>query len=77
MKYVLWLVFLAAAISIILGFTLTVDYTEKLIGFGTCGLFLVWIPLFIYHNWKGKNPRDYMLTHKNLEAMKNSQKRTK
>ncbi len=75
MKYILWLVFIAALTSIILGLTLELNYSEKLTGFGTCGLFLVWIPLFIYHNWKGKDPRDYMLTHENMEAMKNSQKR--
>jgi len=73
MKYIIWLAFIASITSIILGFVLDVNYTEKLIGFGTCGLFLVWIPLFIYHNWKGKDPKDYMLTNENMEVMRKSQ----
>ena len=75
MKYFLWLSFITSITSIVLGLTLDLNYTEKLIGFGTCGLFFVWIPLFIYQHWKGKDPKDYMLTHENLEKMKNSQKR--
>lgn len=75
MKYLLWISFIASMASIFLGFILDVPFTEKLKGFGTCGLFFIWIPLFIYQNWKGKDPKDYMITHENLERMKNSQKR--
>ena len=60
---------------IILGFTLDVDYSQKLIGFGVVAIFFVVFPLFSYHHWKGKDPKDYMITHENLERMKNSQKR--
>ena len=75
MKYLIWISFLASITSILCGFFLELDYSQKLIGYGTLGIFFAWIPLFTYHHWKGKNPRDYMLTNENLEKMKNSQKR--
>jgi len=77
MKYLIWLSFILSASSILCGFFLEVSYTEKLIGFGTLGLFFVWIPLFTYHHWKNKNPKDYMLTYENLEKMKASQRKRK
>lgn len=60
--------------SIICGFLLDVDYSQKLIGFGVLGLFLVVFPLFIYHRWKDKNLKDYMLTKENLDKMRANQK---
>ena len=74
MKYLIWLFFLASVTSIISGFILEVDYAEKLIGFGTVGLFFIVFPLFSYRHWKGKNVKDYMLTKENLDKMKDSQK---
>ena len=47
-----------------------VDYSEKLIGFGVVGLFLITIPLFAYYRWKDKDPRAYMLTKENLDKMR-------
>ncbi len=75
MKYVTLLFFIASTTSIILGYTLDVPYTEKLKGFGVLGLFLITIPLFIYHSWKGKNVKDYMLTNENLDRMKQKEKK--
>lgn len=60
--------------SIVCGFLLDLDYSEKLIGFGVLGLFIVVFPLFIYHRWKGKDIKDYMLTQENLEKMRENQK---
>ena len=42
---------------------------EFCIGISVAGLFFVWMPLFIYHRWKGKNVKDYMLTKENIEKM--------
>lgn len=75
MKYLILILSIAAFTSIILGFVLEVAYSEKLIGFGVAGLFLVVFPLFSYHHWKGKNPSDYMLTKENLEKMRDSQQK--
>jgi hypothetical protein len=70
MKYLLWFLFIACIGSIFLGYILDVAYTQKLIGFGVAGLFLVVFPLFSYHRWKGKDVKDYMLTKENLDKMR-------
>lgn len=75
MKYIILILTIAAFTSIILGFILEVDYSEKLIGFGVAGLFLIVFPLFSYRHWKGKNPSDYMLTKENLDKMRDSQEK--
>ena len=77
MKYAIYILAIAAFTSIILGFTLEVEYSQKLIGFGVTGLFLVVFPLFTYHHWKDKNMKDYMLTKENLDKMRENQKRKK
>ena len=74
MKYLITILAIAAFTSIILGITLEVAYAEKLIGFGVLGLFLVVFPLFSYHHWKDKDPKDYMLTKENLDKMRESQR---
>ena len=70
MKYFILLLTIAAFTSIVLGFTLNVEYTQKLIGFGVIGLFLVVFPLFSYYRWKDKDVKDYMLTKENLDKMR-------
>lgn len=74
MKHIISILTIAALTSIILGFTLELDYSEKLIGYGVAGLFLVVFPLFSYYRWKDKNPKDYMLTKENLDKMRENQK---
>ncbi len=69
--------FLASLGSIVCGLILEVDYTEKLIGFGVLGLFLVVFPLFSYYRWKGKDVKDYMLTKENLDKMRENQRENK
>lgn len=73
LKIVTFIAFIAAMTSIICGFALDVDYSEKLIGFGVIGLFLVVFPLFSYYRWKGKSLQDYMLTKENLDKMRQNQ----
>ena len=74
MKYVIGLFFLASLGSIIAGFILKPDPTaEKLIGFGVIGLFLIVIPLFTYHRWKGRKVKDYMLSQENIQKMRDCQ----
>jgi mannose/fructose/N-acetylgalactosamine-specific phosphotransferase system component IIC len=77
MKYLILILAIAAITSIVLGFTLDVHYTQKLIGFGVAGLFFIVIPLFTYHNWKDKNVEDYMLTKENLDKMRDNQREEK
>ncbi|MFL1011128.1 hypothetical protein [Flavisericum labens] len=77
MKYLIIILTIAVFTSIILGFVLNVDYSEKLIGFGVAGLFLIVFPLFIYHRWKNRSLKDYMLTKENLDKMRENQRNNK
>ncbi|MCF7559344.1 hypothetical protein L3X39_01745 [Sabulilitoribacter multivorans] len=77
MKYIVFILFLASIGSIIYGYMVESDISQKLIGFGVAGLFLVVFPLFSYYRWKDKNLKDYMLTKENLDKMRENQKRNK
>lgn len=70
MKNLIFILFLASIGSIIAGYFLDVDYSQKLIGFGVIGLFVIVFPLFSYYRWKGKDLKDYMLTKENLDKMR-------
>ncbi|MBP1838436.1 hypothetical protein [Formosa algae] len=59
--------------SIFSGLIFDLPYSEKLIGFGVVGLFLVVFPIFSYYRWKDKDPKDYMLTKENLEKMRENE----
>ena len=71
-KYIVSFVVLASAIAICYGFlTMEKDpvLANKCIGFGTVGLFLVAMPLFLIKESRGKKMKDYMLTDENLRKM--------
>ncbi len=76
-KYVTLIAFIISIGSIICGFSLNVNYNQKLIGFGVIGLFFIVFPLFSYYRWKDKNVLDYMLTKENLDKMRENQKKNK
>lgn len=77
MKFIIGFFFIASITSIILGYVLNIAYSEKLIGFGVLGLFLIVIPLFSYHSWKDKDVKEYMLNKENLEKMREREKQKK
>jgi hypothetical protein len=83
MKYLIWILFIASVGSIFLGLAIpdsdTTDalkkaneiaVSEKLIGFGIVGLFVLVFPLFSYYRWKDKKASDYMLNKENIEKMR-------
>ena len=83
MKYLIWFLSISAFTCIFIGFAIpdsdTIDpimkakeiaISEKLIGFGVLGLFLIVFPLFSYYRWKDKKMADYMLTAENLDKMR-------
>jgi hypothetical protein len=76
-KIITFIAFIASVSSIICGFILKIEYSQKLIGFGVLGLFFVVFPLFSYYRWKGKNIKDYMLTQENLDKMKTNEREKK
>lgn len=75
MKYLILFLFLVAFGSIITGFFIENEYSQKLIGFGVVGLFFVVFPLFSYFHWKDKDLKDYMLTKENLDKMRENQRK--
>ena len=74
MKYVIILFTILSFGSILTGFLIESDFSEKFIGFGVVGIFLIVIPLFSYRHWKGKDVKDYMITKENLDKMRENQK---
>ena len=76
-KIITFIAFIASVSSIVCGFVLKIEYSQKLIGFGVLGLFFVVFPLFSYYRWKGKNIKDYMLTQENLDKMKAKEREKK
>lgn len=76
-KYITFILFIASAGSILSGYFLETNYSQKLIGFGVAGLFLLVFPLFSYYRWKDRDMKDYMLTKENLDKMRENQKRNK
>ncbi|WP_242202964.1 hypothetical protein [Aestuariivivens insulae] len=77
MKYLIAILFILATGSIVTGYILNSEYSQKLIGFGVLGLFIVVFPLFAYYRWKDKNMKDYMLTKENLDKMRENQREKK
>ncbi|AOW21006.1 hypothetical protein LPB138_10090 [Urechidicola croceus] len=75
MKYLIIILTLISTGSILYGFLVPSEFSEKFIGFGVVGIFLIVIPLFSYYRWKGKDVKDYMLTKENLDKMRERQEK--
>ena len=74
MKRFLKLFFLALISTLIYGiyYKTEVNFAagERIIGFTVlCGAF-VFMPLFLYHRWNGKQLKDYTLSEENLKKMR-------
>lgn len=72
LKYFITFILLASLISIIYGFSIKeeqITIANKCIGFGTVGIFLIAMPLFLIKESKGKNMKDYMLNEENIRKM--------
>nr|WP_298923031.1 hypothetical protein [uncultured Allomuricauda sp.] len=78
LKYIIVLIVLLSFSSIIYGFTIKEDNlatANKYIGFGTVGLFLIAMPLFLIKESKGKSMKDYMLTNENVKKMQGKEQK--
>ena len=78
MKYIIVAIVIASFAAIIYGFNLKTDDSSlghKFIGFGTIGLFLVAMPLFLYKESKGKKMKDYMLNEENIMKMRKKEQK--
>jgi len=72
MKYFLSIFFLLILITFITGLYIQSDdenLGNLLVGLSVMALFFVWMPVFIYHRWKDKNFKDYMLSKENIKNM--------
>jgi len=79
MKYVIILILIASFGSIFYGFTIKEDaiiFANKCIGFGTAGIFLLAMPLFLIKASKGKDVKNYMLTEENIRKMQGKKSET-
>lgn len=43
---------------------------EFCIGISVAALFFIWMPIFIYHRWKDRSFKEYMLTKENIDKMR-------
>jgi hypothetical protein len=77
MKYFILFLFIAALGSIVTGYVINSEYSQKFIGFGVAGLFLIAFPIFAFYRWKDKDIKDYMLTKENLDKMQERQEKEK
>ena len=78
MKYIICLIVLASFGAILYGFSIQeeeLSLAHKYIGFGTAGLFLLAMPLFLYKESKGKKMNDYMLTEENIRKMRGKERK--
>lgn len=70
MKYLIIILAVVTLGSIASGFIIESEYSQKMVGFGVFGLFIIVFPLFSWYRWKDKKVEDYMLTKENLDKMR-------
>ena len=75
MKYIIIILSIASLGSILAGYLMANELSEKFMGFGVIGLFIFVFPLFIYYRWKDKSMKDYVISKENLDKMRNHQKK--
>lgn len=72
-KHIILFIVLLSLGAIIYGFIIkgsAPTLANKCIGFGTVGLFLIAMPMFLIKESKGKKVKDYMLTDENIKKMR-------
>ena len=72
LKHIILLIVLGSLGAIFYGFSLREEHSQianKYIGFGTVGLFLIAMPLFLIKESKTRKVKDYMLTEENIRKM--------
>ena len=73
MKYLLLLLFLITIFGLGYGFYIKSEDMAKgdlIIGLSLVLGFFIVMPIFIYHRWKDKNIKDYMLSKENIVKMR-------
>ncbi len=79
MKYIIRILFMVIVILVCVGyyFKNTGDHPtgDKFVGVGILAASFILMPIFIYHRWKNKKVKDYMLTEENLKKMREYEKK--
>ena len=75
MKYVLWICFIIMLGGFGVGFYIKIIETnpelgDKIIGLSVLFSTFIFMPLFLYHRWKGKDIKDYVLDKEKLDDMR-------
>lgn len=76
MKYVLWICFIMMCGGFGSGFFMKIvqenpELGDKIIGLSVLFSTFIFMPLFLYHRWKDKDIKDYVLDKKKLDEMRN------
>jgi hypothetical protein len=76
MKYILWVCFIIMLGGFGTGFFIKTieenpEMGDKIIGLSVLFSTFIFMPLFLYHRWKGKDIKDYVLDKKKLDEMRN------
>lgn len=78
MKYVIRILFIVIVAMVLVGYYLknSGDHAtgDKWVGLGILAASFILMPIFIYHRWKNKKVKDYMLTEENLKKMRDYEK---
>ncbi len=74
MKHLLRILFIGILIAFGVGFYIRAQEDlligERIVGVTVLFSSFVFMPLFLYHRWKGKRLKDYTLTKENLRRMR-------
>lgn len=76
MKYILWICFIIMLGGFGVGFYMKIveenpEMGDKIIGLSVLFSTFIFMPLFLYHRWKGKDIKDYVLDKEKLQEMRN------
>jgi len=82
MKKLIIFIFYILVITMCIGFYLRYYSDETLMGDRFIGLTIlaaifILMPMFLYHRWKNRNVKDYMLTEDNIHKMREFSERKK
>lgn len=75
MKYVILICFILMLGGFGVGFYIKIvevdpEMGDKIIGLSVLFSTFIFMPLFLYHRWKGKDIKDYVLDKEKLEEMR-------
>jgi hypothetical protein len=73
MRLLLYIFFITAVVLASYGFYIgqeNLATSQLCIGLGITTLFFIWMPIFVYYRWKGKDVTKYMLNQKNILKMR-------